>query len=375
MNKEKILVVDDSHQNITILDNLLNYKYDIYASTDGKTAINIANEILPDLILLDIIMPEMNGFEVCSRLKDNPKTKNIPIIFITAKNDDESIVSGFKKGAVDYVTKPFKTDELLVRVNNHMNLVSYQKYLEKKIEMEVNLRHEQEELLIQNSKMAEMGDMINNIAHQWRQPTTRVTLLLSNMAMALEDKEIDREYMNKKINNAIEQMEFISSTIDDFTNFFSPKKNNKVFYVSQAMKKTIKILKGTFDSFGIEISINKDDFLLHGNENELAQVILIILSNAKDQFTQREIKNRQININIDEENKTIEFLDTAGGIEENILNKIFDHYFSTKNEDHCTGIGLYTAKMIVQQTFKSKISAQNKKNGASFMLDFSENKI
>ncbi len=370
MYREKILIVDDVAQNIAILDNLLNFKYEILASTDGNVAFEIAKNELPDLILLDIIMPELDGLTLCSMLKENESTKNIPVIFITAKNDDESIISGFKKGAVDYVTKPFKTDELLVRVGNHLRLVGYQKHLEKKVEMEINLRHEQEELLIQNSKMAEMGDMINNIAHQWRQPTSRVTLLLSNILMSLEEDEIDKKYLKNKIDSAIEQMEFISSTIDDFTNFFSPKKQTKNFYVSNAIEKTLKIVKSTFTSFGIDININNDDFILKGNENELSQVILIILSNAKDQFEKNESENKTIDIIINSEEKSLEFIDNAGGIREEIIDKIFDHYFSTKNKDHCTGIGLYTAKMIIQQTFNGKIEAKNTTNGASFTLKF-----
>ncbi len=370
MTRERILIVDDVPQNIAILDNLLNFKYEILASTEGNTAFEIAKNELPDLILLDIIMPGLDGLTLCSMLKKNESTKNIPVIFITAKNDDKSIISGFKKGAVDYVTKPFKTDELLVRVGNHLRLVGYQKHLEKKVEMEVNLRHEQEELLIQNSKMAEMGDMINNIAHQWRQPTSRVTLLLSNILMSIEEDEIDKVYLKSKIDSAIEQMEFISSTIDDFTNFFSPKKHTKNFYVSKAIEKTLKIIESTFTSFGIEINTNNDDFLLNGNENELSQVILILLSNSKDQFERIESEKKVIDIIINSEEKSVEFIDNAGGIREDIIDKIFDHYFSTKNKDHCTGIGLYTAKMIIQQTFNGKIEATNKNNGASFTLKF-----
>jgi CheY-like chemotaxis protein len=370
MNREKILIVDDVAQNISILDNLLNFKYEILASTEGLTAFEIAKTELPDLILLDIVMPKLDGLTLCSMLKEHTLTKNIPIIFITAKNDDESIITGFKKGAVDYVTKPFKTDELLVRVSNHLRLVGYQKHLEKKVEREVSLRHEQEELLIQNSKMAEMGDMINNIAHQWRQPTSRVTLLLSNILMSLEEDNINKPYLKNKIDSAIEQMEFISSTIDDFSNFFSPKKKTKNFYVSQAIEKTLKIIQSTFVSFGIEIIMNDDDFLLNGNENELSQVVLIILSNAKDQFSKKQAEEKTIKIIINSSNKSVEFLDNAGGIRNDIVNKIFDHYFSTKNKDYCTGIGLYTAKMIIQQTFNGKIKAQNKHHGASFILEF-----
>jgi len=371
MNKEKILIVDDIAQNIAILDNLLSIKYDILATTSSKNAIEIVKEELPDLILLDIVMPEINGLEVCEILKKDSNTKNIPIIFITAKTDDESLVEGFQKGAVDYITKPFKPDELLIRINTHMSLVGYQKFLEKKVQMEVDLRNEQQQVLIQNSKMAEIGDMINNIAHQWRQPTSRVTMILSNALMALEDEVVDKEYIRKKLESSIEQMDFISSTIDDFSNFFSPKKLMKNFFVSTAINKTINILKGTFDSFGIEIELNKqDDFSVHGSENELSQVVLIILSNAKDAFEKKKAKDPKVEITINASNNTIIFKDNAGGIPTDIVDKIFEHYFSTKENTQCSGIGLYTAKMIMQQSFSGGISARNEEEGANFTLTF-----
>ena len=370
MNKQKILIVDDVPQNVAILDNLLSFKYNILASTNATTAIEIAKDELPDLILLDIVMPEISGLEACEILKADITTKNIPIIFITAKTDDESIVEGFQKGAVDYITKPFKPDELLVRVNTHLSLVGYQKFLEQKVDMEVKLRQEQEQVLIQNSKMSEMGDMINNIAHQWRQPTSRVTLLLSNALMSLEDGEFDKEYLEGKIKSSIEQMEFISATIDDFANFFSPKKVVNNFYVKNSINKTIKIIKGTFDSFGITIDINDDNFLTYGCENELAQVVLIILSNTKDAFVKNKIENPTITIDVDARSNKIKFNDNAGGIPDNIIDNIFDHYFSTKEQSICSGIGLYTARIIMHQTFNGKIVAENKNNGAQFTLSF-----
>ena len=370
MKKNKILIVDDVPQNIAILDNLLKQTYNIIVSTTGERAVELVKKESPDLILLDIVMPGMSGFDVCNILKNDLKTQNIPIIFLTAKSEDESIIEGFNLGAVDYITKPFRPAELLVRINTHLSLLNYQRFLEEKVEMEINLRKEQEQILVQNSKMAEMGEMINNIAHQWRQPVNRVSLLLSNVQLALEDETIDPQYIHQKIQSSLQQLEFISQTIDDFSNFFSPSKTKESFNVSLAIDKTIKIVRGTFSSFGISINANDDDFIIYGTQNELAQVALIILSNAKDALVKNKVENPEISITINSSNKTITFVDNGGGIEPDIMEKIFDHYFTTKTHGDGTGIGLYTAKIIMQKTFLGKITVDNQRGGAAFTLHF-----
>ncbi|WP_108061081.1 GGDEF domain-containing response regulator [Poseidonibacter lekithochrous] len=128
----KILVVDDSESSIEILVELLGSDYDVLVALDGETAIEIANEDKPKIILLDIVMPEINGFEVCQRLKNSTCTKDIPIIFITAKSDEESIEMAYDLGGIDYVTKPFKSKELLARVKTQIelkNLITSLEYL------------------------------------------------------------------------------------------------------------------------------------------------------------------------------------------------------------------------------------------------------
>lgn len=127
---ETLLVVDDTNINIKILVELLGDKYDVIVAIDGKTALEIANEELPNLILLDIMMPVMDGFEVCKQLKENPKTKNIPIIFLTAKTDEDSIEKAYEIGGSDYVLKPFKPKELIARVKTQLELQSLIKNLE-----------------------------------------------------------------------------------------------------------------------------------------------------------------------------------------------------------------------------------------------------
>ncbi len=130
IERSKILIVDDIAQNIQVAAGILK-EYNIFYANDGKTALSIAGENELDLILLDVMMPEMDGFEVCSRLKNDPRTRNIPVIFLTASSEIEDIVKGFELGAQDYLSKPFQAPELLRRVRNHLELKHHKDRLEK----------------------------------------------------------------------------------------------------------------------------------------------------------------------------------------------------------------------------------------------------
>ncbi len=125
-----ILIVDDTETNIDILVELLGDEYDILVALDGKSALEIAKEEIVDLILLDIMMPKMSGFEVCEELKKDDKTRNIPVIFITAKSDDDSIDEAYKVGGIDYVLKPFRPRELRVRVETQLRLKALSSFFE-----------------------------------------------------------------------------------------------------------------------------------------------------------------------------------------------------------------------------------------------------
>jgi signal transduction histidine kinase len=130
ITKDVILVVDDQPTNIKVIASILGQKYSLSFANNGMNALKILEKSIPDLILLDIMMPEMDGFEVCKRIKENEKTKEVPVVFLTAKTDIEDIIKGFEVGAVDYITKPFKPVEMEMRVKNHLNLFHSRKEIE-----------------------------------------------------------------------------------------------------------------------------------------------------------------------------------------------------------------------------------------------------
>ena len=135
-----VLVVDDTVENIDILTGVLKDEYNVKAATNGNAALKIAEKTLPDIILLDVMMPEMNGYEVCSRLKENPITKKIPVIFVTAKDQEGDEVMGFSVGAVDYITKPISPSIVKARIKTHIALADQKRGLEIEV-MESDINH------------------------------------------------------------------------------------------------------------------------------------------------------------------------------------------------------------------------------------------
>ena len=233
-----------------------------------------------------------------------------------------------------------------------------------------NEKNEKEKLLIHQSKLASMGEMINNIAHQWRQPLTHLGFINMNLQLAFEDEPLDKKYLKEKIEESNAQLDFMSKTIDNFRDFYKPNKQKEIFYISVAVKKALEIMEPIFESNKIEFEFNLiKDKQINAYENEYSQVILNILTNAKDVLISRQIQNPKIIISINEKNNSIitTILDNAGGIENGYINHIFDPYFTTKQKG--SGIGLYMSKMIIESHFKGKIKVFNKDKGASFSIE------
>ena len=230
-------------------------------------------------------------------------------------------------------------------------------------------KQEKEKLLIHQSKLASMGEMINNIAHQWRQPLSHLSFINMNLQLALEEKPLNSTYIKQKLSEINFQLDFMSKTIDNFRDFYNINKQKESFLVSVAINKAIEIMRVAFEKSKInlnyEIFANKEIF---SYENEYSQVVLNILSNAKDMLILRKIENPQIDIVLEESKEYFitKIFDNAKGIDEKDIGKIFEPYFTTKKDG--SGIGLYMSKMIIEKDFKGKIEVENYENGACFYI-------
>ncbi|MDD2896368.1 MAG: transporter substrate-binding domain-containing protein [Aliarcobacter sp.] len=219
-----------------------------------------------------------------------------------------------------------------------------------------------ENLLIQQSKMASLGEMIGNIAHQWRQPLSLISTAASGMKLQKEFDQLDDITFNETINNITNTTMFLSQTIDDFQNYLKEDKIKKEFNVNSSIDKILSMLKGSYKNHDINLILDLSEGLfINSYENELNQAILNILNNAKDALLDIEKTNRYIHIKSykEAEKIIIEIIDNAGGIKESILNKIFEPYFTTKHKSQGTGLGLYMTHKIITSSMEGEIKIKN----------------
>ncbi len=238
------------------------------------------------------------------------------------------------------------------------------KTLEQRVKVEVHKSLLKDRLIGQKTKMAEMGEMLDSIAHQWKQPLNMINLMTSSLNIDFKDKQIDEKYIDNYQAKIMMQVSHMTTTLSEFRDFFRPNQDSKPFDINSMLEKVMILVKDEFIKEKIAIIINnKENFVLIGVENEFMHLVLNIINNSKDAFIQRDIKNRDITINILEER--IEFIDNAGGIPEDIIKNIFEANFTTKANDNGTGIGLYLSSQITSK-FNGNLSVENVNDGVKF---------
>ncbi len=374
MFSSEVLIVDDNPKNIQLAASMLK-EHDINSAfaTSGIEALERLAQSRYDLVLLDIMMPDMDGFEVCKQIKLNERTAMIPIIFVSARGDHESVSLGFECGCVDYVTKPFNEQELVSRVKVHLELRSYQAMLEEMVRAEADKRRKSEELLIQQSKMSSVGDAIGNISHQFKQPLTVTSLLSANVKQALKKSERAAEFTDiyEMLEKIDDNVQFMSDTISNFGDFFKPSKEKMMFNIANALQSVLDMVFPALVDAGIEVKFEADKSLfVKGYENEFKQVALNIVSNAKDAIKKSARRDGKIEIYVSKEERiNIKICDNGGGIDADLLpEKLFESYVTTK-EQSGTGIGLYMCKSIIENNFEGAISAYNLDGWACFEIN------
>jgi len=241
--------------------------------------------------------------------------------------------------------------------------------LEQRVTTEVAKNMEQERMLIQQSRLAAMGEMIGNIAHQWRQPLNALGLLLANIKDAHDFHELDAAMIEQSTAKGKQLINKMSTTIDDFRNFFKPNKEKTPFSLNRGIADTLEILSASLRNNNIAAYVEAgEEITAYGFPNEYSQVLLNILNNAKDALVAHKGENSTIRIRIARsvDAAAVTISDNAGGIPADILPKIFDPYFTTKEKG--TGIGLYMSKMIIEDSMNGKITVRNIEGGAEFTV-------
>ena len=243
----------------------------------------------------------------------------------------------------------------------------YQENLEETVKKKTNENIKQLEILQQQSKMAQMGEMIGAIAHQWRQPLNIISTGIQNLKYDFKDGNLnDEKFVKDFINENKKTVKFMSKTIDDFRSFFRTDKVKVDFKVLETICSVIDMQSSQLKTHKIQLNISGEEFIYNGLQSEFQQVILNIINNAKDALVENKIEEPLIKVIIKENQITIE--DNANGIPKNILNRVFEPYFTTKEQGKGTGIGLYISKMIIEDNMQSILEVVNTTIGAKFII-------
>lgn len=349
-SKYTVLIVDDVPENIQVISSILYQKdLNILIAQRGREALRIASRRPPDLILLDIIMPGMNGFEVCERLKNTPETKEIPIIFLTAKTQPEDIVRGFEIGAVDYVTKPFNPSELLSRVFTHLELKKSRDII----------TEQNEQLAIQNIKLRELNatrdKFFSIIAHDLKNPFS--TLIFLSELLANEMKNYSFDEIEKYAQMVYQASKQGFNLLENLLEWSRSQTGVMTFHPENvSLRRIIAQNTGALESraknkqITIQFEIPEDTFVFADVEMT-ATIIRNLVSNAL-KFTER---GGAVNICAKDTRNSIEITvsDTGVGIKEEDIPKLFriDIHHSTSGtaRERGTGLGLILCKEFVEK--------------------------
>ncbi|WP_439342625.1 sensor histidine kinase [Vacuolonema iberomarrocanum] len=413
MKDIELLVVDDTVANLEVISEILSSaRYNVSAVTSGKRALKQLQSQAPALILLDIQMPEMDGFETCRQIKANPNTAGIPIIFITALSDAESVVKGFALGAVDYITKPFRKTELLARVRTQLNLYFLTERLEEQVinrtaELKTTLEKLQQSQLqiVQSEKMATLGNLVAGVAHEINNPLGflngsvnngkgYVQDLLEHLALyqqhcpnptdVIQDhaKEIDLDFLSEDLPKLLSSMKEATNRIKDISTSLRTFSRTDIDHkisanLHEGLDSTLMILKYRLkaNEHRPAIKIVKE----YGNvpvincfPGQLNQVFINILANAIDMFdemaqkttfetfeTQPQTITIQTEVLSETEWVEVRIRDNGTGMTDEVEARVFDHAFTTKGVGQGTGLGLAIAHQIITETHGGKLTAES----------------
>lgn len=272
--------------------------------------------------------------------------------------------------AVMDVTTRCLAEEALARKRRQLEELNAS--LNERIEQALIELRQKDQLLILQDRLAAMGEMINNIAHQWRQPLNTLGLVIQQLPLFYDTTKFDRAFLEENTAKSMELIQHMAQTIDDFRNFFSVDKKAMTFSLNQVVGKTLSLIEQGFQDVQIQIDWQPEgEPMAHGYPNEYAQVLLNILLNARDALVGNSVADARISLHaFSEGDKTVVTItDNAGGVPVEIIDRLFDPYFTTKGPDQGTGIGLFMSKTIIEKNMNGRLTVRNHDGGAEFRIE------
>ncbi|OHU86804.1 MULTISPECIES: sensor histidine kinase [Pseudoalteromonas] len=385
LNNCKILIVDDKAENLELLTGFLEAQgYEVAFATSGKEAINIATIFLPHLILLDVMMPGIDGFETCRRLKSLDKVKDVPVIFVTGKAELSDIVEAFNVGAVDYVTKPIRQEELLARVSTHLQLqalINLRDEListlrDKTLELE-KLSKLKEQQLEASQQFSHLGELVGELTHELGTPLSVISTAITHLDdkqrelnQKVQQQTLAKSDLQAFIDNSAQSYDIVLSNLSNAMNLINSFKHIVVGEFSGAITEfnlldylydIQRVLHPKLKRLPHEVQITCPTALqITSDAGALSQILINLINNALiHAFSQSTAGHIYIDVSHQNQQITLSIKDDGRGMDTDRLNKIFDKYFSTRIGQGGSGLGLYIVKNLVEKSLQGHIEVSS----------------
>ncbi len=379
-NKSEDGIFIGTMQNITHLKNLENELILFKTIINNSPISIIITDIQAKIIYVNPHFCKVSGYTKEEAIGKNPNIIKSPSTELSVYEDlwknitNKQTWGGIFRNTTKHGEEYWET-ALIIPILNNKNEISNYLGIKREITKEIFLKkelEEKEELMISQSKHAAMGEMISMIAHQWRQPITTISMIANNILADIELEMLNNDEAKKYALQIGTQTQYLSNTIEDFRNFFKQNKNVETSTLAKMFEDISLIIESSLKNNSIEMQTHYDEKIeITTYTRELIQVLINIIKNAKEALQESHVENKRITIKVEEIHHRIIFLisDNAGGIKDEIIGKIFDAYFTTKENQNGTGLGLYMSRMIVEKHLHGTLSVYNTKEGATFKIE------
>ncbi len=423
----KVLIVDDNANDRKLLHyTLTHHGCIVVEAQDGHKGLDFAIHHQPDIIVSDALMPHMDGFQLLRALKADPYLNPIPFLLYSATYTDEREVKfALSLGADGIILKPTGPEELWKKICEVLNmceekrgkpvqadsfkneeeylreycriaasmlgkkvseleealalrkqaedeLLALNAELKERVAIEVEQNRVKDGIMMHQARLAAMGEMLSNIAHQWRQPLNNIGLHIQNLEIDFENGILTPVSCHDSVEKCINLLTYLSSTINNFCSFYRPDHGKKTFDLYRAVSETISLVREELEFHGITIRLDKKfELTVNGFEREFSRVLLNIIQNSKEAIISRQPPDSFVEIVCSQNGKSaqVTITDNGGGIPPEILYKIFDPYFTTKFKSQGVGMGLYISKLIIEKHMGGRIFARNNLSGAELTIE------
>jgi C4-dicarboxylate-specific signal transduction histidine kinase len=357
MNKQKVLIVDDEPRNQRIIVEVLEEIVDLQIASSGEEALTILDSYQPDLVLLDLMMPGIDGYEVCKRIRANPKLTFTKVILVSGRAMIEERLKGYEVGADDYMTKPFASEELLAKAKVFLRLTraeqelgTLNRDLDEKVKERTQQLVDAEAKLVTTAKMSALGEMAGGIAHEINTPLGTIGMIAEQLQELVNEETIDRKMVSEMTVIVGQTVQRISSIIQGLRTFSrdGSKDSFSSIPLKQVLENTLSLCRERIKHSDVKITLEEigDDVSIQCRPVQISQIILNLVGNACDAVSTLQEKWIKISAECEGEMVQISVTDSGSGIPENVRDKVFQPFFTTKEIGKGTGLGLSISKGI-----------------------------